>query len=737
MSDLCLKTLLNNVQLSVARLLVKRLLNPDGSDSVFDDAIVVDDVNHSSPTHYIDAATSAAKQYLPQPAGDAVELLGHTVGAVVTSRVASSVASYAGERVQATHDAVTARTNQILGSVQSGWDSLSERAAAVRAGGKGRRMSQGSSHGDDAGGAGPPPVQTPRFMQAYDQFGFEDLGGGSGLSRASSVEDVSRGNLAEASSPARSISGGGGSIVEEEDDLPDIELVSADLASEASRSLMAGDTVSNDEEELCQLVINILFTIMWRGMQGASPEVIKERGCVIACVNMLGLNHELYRSHLELKRQLVEQCIQAVLSDHREAAGQAQEGHQAQVVHVMQWVYDLVVLDQSKNFEKKVTETLLDGVLALLERLPAFGSPEFSQDDESLCKMALDVLLKVAEEADDVSLRSMATAKIHAFILTRASGSAAESAYLLERLVTALEAAMAGDDEDSYSFMAPLIKGVLDKSRDVLKVSTQLPSLDLRQQTPVFFAAFRDFLKGDEWRYFATKRLAPLTSEYRAGLLADLPREMDVFWAECYELSKVATHRRSREVGESKLRFQAKYVEPFASAVKAEAARYQNGLSQQKSHQAFIRKRWDISKRLVFGPRGAWHDPNTAVTTEYWKLSPNETIHRMRLKLIPNSNFNAHLEASAARDNVKGNGGGGQRNNLLQLQISKDALTSHEEHAEDCLTEEDLRAIAKEQVSVFGGALHGPEPQRGRRTICALGIPQVKCLLKAKGKGKG
>ncbi len=37
------------------------------------------------------------------------------------------------------------------------------------------------------------------------------------------------------------------------------------------------------EEELCGLLINILFTIMWRG--GAQE---KERGCVISTINMLG-----------------------------------------------------------------------------------------------------------------------------------------------------------------------------------------------------------------------------------------------------------------------------------------------------------------------------------------------------------------------------------------------------------------------------------------------------------------
>ena len=38
------------------------------------------------------------------------------------------------------------------------------------------------------------------------------------------------------------------------------------------------------EEELCSLVINVLFTVMWRG--GNPP---KERGSVIASINMLGM----------------------------------------------------------------------------------------------------------------------------------------------------------------------------------------------------------------------------------------------------------------------------------------------------------------------------------------------------------------------------------------------------------------------------------------------------------------
>jgi len=712
-------------QESVARLLVKRLLNPDGSDAFIDDAIIVEDSatmgqqNPHSPTHLIEAATSAAKQYLPQPAGDAVELIGHTVGAVVSGGVASSVAHFAGERVQATHDAVSARTQQILGTVQSGLDSISERAAAtVRGATRSRRQSQGSSLDGDQ------PLQTPRFLHAYDQFGFEDLGGAV-ISQSSSSDDVSR----VAETPTRT-HGATGAAIQEEEECPDIEVVSADLASEASRSLMTGGAPSagdNEEEELCQLVINILFTIMWRGMQGTSEEIIKERGACIACINMLGLNNELYRSHVELKRQLVEQCVQAVLSDHREitshAASQAAEGP-SPAEHVMQWVFDLIVLDQSKSFKKKVTETLLDGILALVEKLNAFGR---GGGDDSLTKMAVEVLLKVADQAEEVSIRSMATAKIHALIQTRTTASAAENAYLLAHLVKGVKRGVAEyADDESFSFLAPVIKALLENSRESLRVGSQLPSLDLRKQTPAFFAAFKDYLASEEWRYFEEKKLNPLMKDYLSGSLTDLPREMDIFWAECYELSQVATHKRSREVGESKLKFQAKYAEPFHQAVKVENVRLQNGLSQQKSHTAFIKRRWDVSKRLFFGPRGAWYDPETTVSLEYWKLSPNETTHRMRLKLVPNACFDSHAEASAARDNVKSRTE--QKSPLLQLQISKDALTSQEEHAEDCLTEDDLRSIAKEQVNNLSpghsGQTQKVSPKRERELSTPLSANQ-------------
>ena len=128
---------------------------------------------------------------------------------------------------------------------------------------------------------------------------------------------------------------------------------------------------------------------------------------------------------------------------------------------------------------------------------------------------------------------------------------------------------------------------------------------------------------------------------------------MDEFWAECYEMAKILAHKRSREVGESKLKFQSKYQEPYLALVKIENTRFNNTMGQLLSHSSFIKKRWLTAKRQFFGPRGAWSDQNSTVWSEHWKLASNENYERMRMKLMPNSDFDPHLEASAHRDNVQ------------------------------------------------------------------------------------
>ena len=480
---------------------------------------------------------------------------------------------------------------------------------------------------------------------------------------------------------------------------------SEDLRSEATakpddeademEELESSDNEENDaEDELCSLIVNILFTVMWRGLKTAE---VKERGCVIATINMLALdaNNELHKSHIELKRQLIELSIQAVLADMKDSS-HSNSDVMIMAENVMQWAYDLVVLDPYGNFDRKVSEALLDGILGLTEGLMVFSEGKEDLEWVNMAKMALDILLNCAEKASTEDICTMATAKLHALVQTRGSSPLEESAFLMFRLSGIILKALEKDSENQhYSFLLPIMKALLEKTKTSLNLQSQVPTLNLRLAGPQFFDHFRDYCQSEEWTYFTNKKIQPLHDAYRQGYLNDLPHEMDVFWAECYELTKFLVHKRAREVGESKLKFQSKYEEPYRHGVKLENLRFNNGLGQLQSHASFIRKRWQMAKRQFLGPRGAWSDSDATVWSEHWLLAYNENFERMRMKLIPNYNFDPHIEASAQRDNVQIQDQKSGKN-LLNFQLSKDAVRS--ELIEDSLTEEDLKSIAMEQM---------------------------------------
>lgn len=83
---------------------------------------------------------------------------------------------------------------------------------------------------------------------------------------------------------------------------------------------------------------------------------VQERGQVMACINLLGLNNELYCSHLQLKLQILEMGVQASLSDLRDLGQTMALSVQAEnAAQLMRWIYDLIVLDPNEDTSKKTS----------------------------------------------------------------------------------------------------------------------------------------------------------------------------------------------------------------------------------------------------------------------------------------------------------------------------------------------------------------------------------------------
>lgn len=119
-------------------------------------------------------------------------------------------------------------------------------------------------------------------------------------------------------------------------------------------------------------------------------------------------------------------------------------------------------------------------------------------------------------------------------------------------------------------------------------------------------------------------------------------------------------------------------VDPYLKRVKTENSRYLIWQKQSSSQQGVVWQHWKVLRRLLTSERGAWanrcHQFRPLITSEFlntswvfsvsvffisrvqsevnWKLSSAETYSKMRLKLVPNYNYDPHSDASAQRDNM-------------------------------------------------------------------------------------
>lgn len=242
---------------------------------------------------------------------------------------------------------------------------------------------------------------------------------------------------------------------------------------------------------------------MWRGIESNGGDTWKERGQVMACINLLGLNNELYCSHLSLRLRILEMGVQAALIDFAETTGPTTLVHQQNAAHLLRMVYDLVVLDPNEDDSKKCSTKLLDGVLALMDALMVFQ--QTSNDDWlEMTQLFLGLLLKCSHNSDP-DIVAMATAKLHAVLQNRGSQDTYEIGYLIYSINKALNEAIEVGNSEQYSFLMPVMKALLEKSRSILNLNSNTPDLPPTSSGPVFFHEFQMYCTSKQWNNFVDK----------------------------------------------------------------------------------------------------------------------------------------------------------------------------------------------------------------------------------------
>ncbi|KAM7339388.1 hypothetical protein ACRRTK_000003 [Alexandromys fortis] len=373
------------------------------------------------------------------------------------------------------------------------------------------------------------------------------------------------------------------------------------------------------EEELLQLVTNILNYIMCKGLEKSDEDTWVERGQVFSALTKPGISSELLRSSDEVKLILLQKMLEWTVTEHRDAKSSPVTAENA--FRLMLIIQDFLQSEGLVN-SNMWTEKLLEDTTQLLDYLSAWYSE--SPGWVKLSQIQIQLLLEFIGRGS-LQVCAIASAKLNALLQTKVIENQNEACYILGKLEHILSRSIK-EQTEIYSFLIPLFRTLVSKIYELLFMNLHLPSLPFTDGSTSFFEDFQEYCNSDEWQVYIEKYIIPYMKQYETHTFYDGHENMALYWKNCYEALMVNMHKRDREGGESKLKFQEYFVEPFNRKARQENLRKQNRI--------------------------------------HWKLANVENYSRMRLKLVPNYNFNNHEDASALRDNL----------GVQHLQPSSDSL---------------------------------------------------------------
>uniref|UniRef100_A0A672QFN9 Neurobeachin-like protein 2 n=1 Tax=Sinocyclocheilus grahami TaxID=75366 RepID=A0A672QFN9_SINGR len=399
------------------------------------------------------------------------------------------------------------------------------------------------------------------------------------------------------------------------------------------------------EEELARLVLEMVLCVMWRGVEGSDDIAWLERGQVFSALTKLGTANELLLPVDHIKLSLMERMLELAVTGNREATTATLPQHTENAVRLLHMVQDFLQAEGLVN-PALWTEKVLEETVTLMDGLMVWYASGMQW--LQLSQVGLRLLLGFMAQ-EDPQVCAMATAKLNGILQTKTVDSQDEACYLLGRVEGILRRSVSEErTEETYSFLVPLLRTLLSKVHKLLYMELHLPSLPDTNGSPSFFEDFQLYCSSPEWRNFVYLfyQIIPYMKQYEIETFSQGHENMALYWKDCYEAFMLNLHRRDRERGESKIRFQEQFVEPFSRRGRQENLRYNSMLKQIHTQNSAILRQWRAARRGLFCERGPWQKDM------HWKLSSAENYSRMRLKLVRNYNFDPHREASALRDNL-------------------------------------------------------------------------------------
>ncbi|NXX85868.1 NBEL2 protein, partial [Urocolius indicus] len=284
------------------------------------------------------------------------------------------------------------------------------------------------------------------------------------------------------------------------------------LDESSSQDALPSDNVSNTsnpqqtpEEELCNLLTNIIFSVTWRGVEGWDDVAWRERGQVFSVLTKLGTACELVRPPDEIKRSLLEMMLESALTDLKESGPSAQPGLTHNALKLLRLLQDFL-FSEGHNNQALWSEKIYEGVSSLLDKLGVwYHLANGTSDLKEMAQTGLRILVGYIL-LQDPQLHSLAYVKLHSLLQTASAPKKDEACYLLGKLETPLRRSLEAKSE-TFSWLVPIVRTLMDQCYETLQLQLFLPSLPPTNGSPTFYEDFQLFCGTPEWRGFIEKHV--------------------------------------------------------------------------------------------------------------------------------------------------------------------------------------------------------------------------------------
>ncbi|CAF4138084.1 unnamed protein product, partial [Rotaria sp. Silwood2] len=465
-------------------------------------------------------------------------------------------------------------------------------------------------------------------------------------------------------------------------------------------------------EELCETLILTIVMVLWKGIANADDEAWINRGQIFSALRYLHRDYEFYLPIVYIERRILELSMEVCLNDLKLSGGKTTSVYDNNCRELIKIVDDF--LSQATDITDRITENFINGILPILDSMLIFE--ENGTGDQTVSTLVshdehwtetsltgLNILLNLLSHPN-LSYCGPASVRIHSLLHSRPLNGREEAAYLLSNVNRILSSIAQNEDSEHFGYLLPIMKTIIDKSYEILQMNVQIPNVPLRKATSTALDDFRQYSSSSdsqEWQMFIQRHIEPLAEHYRSMSIRPFHMNMKIWWNNCHEMMMIGIHKRNRQIGEEKLKFQSHIVEHWHQRRRSDQQRMLKLAKQRRIHQIHVEKEWKDREKYINGERGPWWNEKNC-KERYWKLSDRENIHRMRCKLIENKDFNKHDEASRLRDNLGIDSIDESRQSLLEESLKNNHLLIPQEilHG-NSFDEQELLDIANETQSLL------------------------------------